>query len=112
VLLMCRDATVKYAWSVHEPVARTAGLTDETIDAIRARKRPNFRRNDEALIYDVVTELQATKTLGAATFDRATSVLGRDGLIETVSCVGFYGLIGLVLNVFDIPPQPGAPVLT
>jgi 4-carboxymuconolactone decarboxylase len=112
VLLMCRDATVKYAWSVHEPVARTAGLTDQTIDAIRARKRPDFKRDDEALIYDVVTELQATKTLSTATFDRAKSVLGRDGLIEAVSCVGFYGLIGLVLNVFDIPPQPGGPILT
>jgi hypothetical protein len=50
--------------------------------------------------------------LSAASFDRAKSVLGRDGLIEVVSCVGFYGMIGLVLNVFDIPPQPGGPVLT
>ena len=112
VLLMCRDATVKYAWSVHEPVARTAGLSDETIDAIRGRKKPNFKRDDEALVFDVVTELQATKTLSTATFDRAKSVLGRDGLIEAVSCVGFYGMIGLVLNVFDIPPQPGGPILT
>jgi 4-carboxymuconolactone decarboxylase len=112
VLLMCRDATVKYAWSVHEPVARAAGLSDETIDAIRARKKPNFKRDDEALVFDVVAELQATKTLSTATFDRAKSVLGRDGLIEAVSCVGFYGMIGLVLNVFDIPPQPGGPVLT
>ncbi len=112
VLLICRDASVKYAWSVHEPVARAAGLTDETIDAIRARKRPNLERDDEKLIYDVVTELQATKMLSAATFDRAKSVLGRDGLIEAVSCVGFYGMIGLVLNVFDIPPQPGGQILT
>jgi len=112
VLFMCRDATVKYAWSVHEPVARTAGLSDETIDAIRARKKPSFKRDDEALVYDIVIELQATKTLSTATFDRAQSVLGRDGLIETVSCVGFYGMIGLVLNVFEIPPQPGGPVLT
>src|SRR5271169_5366674 len=52
VLLMCRDGTVKYAWSVHEPVARTAGLNDQTIDAIRARKRPDLKRDDEALIYD------------------------------------------------------------
>src|ERR1700722_16316975 len=55
VLLMCCDASGKYAWSVHEPVARSAGLTDETIDAIRARKRPPFKRDDEALIYDVVS---------------------------------------------------------
>ena len=47
VLLMCRAGTVKYAWSVHEPLARQAGLTPETIDAIRARRRPDFERDDE-----------------------------------------------------------------
>jgi len=107
ILLMCRDGTVKYAWSVHEPLGRKEGLTDDTIDAIRARKRPDFKRDDERLIYDFVTELLATKTLSAATFERAKSAFGLEGVIEAVSCVGFYGMIGLVLNVFDIPPQPG-----
>ncbi len=59
ILLMCRDATVQYAWSVHEPLALKQGLSQDTIDAIRARKRPDFERDDERLIYDVVTELLA-----------------------------------------------------
>jgi len=37
VLLMCRDATTKYAWSAHVNLAREAGLIAETIEAIRAR---------------------------------------------------------------------------
>jgi len=104
---MCRDATVKYAWSVHAPLARQAGLTPETVDAIRARRRPDFKRDDERLIYELVTELLTTKTLSAATFDRAKTAFGRDGVIEAVSCVGFYGMVGFVLNAFDIPPQSG-----
>jgi 4-carboxymuconolactone decarboxylase len=107
ILLMCRDATVKYAWSVHEPLGRKEGLTQDTIDAIRARKRPDFKRDDERLIYDFVTELVANKTVSTATFDRAKAAFGLEGVIEAVSCAGFYGMIGLVLNVFDIPPQPG-----
>jgi 4-carboxymuconolactone decarboxylase len=112
VLLMCRDATVQYAWSVHEPLARQAGLTAQTVDAIRARKRPEFSRDDEKLICDLVTELQSTKRLSAGTFERGKAVLGLAGLIEAVSCAGFYGMIGLVLNAFEIPPQPGGEVLT
>jgi hypothetical protein len=27
-----------------------------------------------------------------------------------VSLAGLYGMIGFVLNVFDIPPQPGRPL--
>jgi 4-carboxymuconolactone decarboxylase len=107
ILLMCRNATVKYAWSVHEPLARQAGLTPETIDAIRTRRRPDFERDDERLIYELVTELLTTKTLSAATFDRATAAFGRDGVIEAVSCAGFYGMVGFVLNAFDVPPQSG-----
>ncbi len=112
VLLVCRDATAKYAWSAHVGLAREAGLTQQTIDDIRARKKPNLTRDDERLIYDLVTELLATKTVSTATFERAVAALGRDGVIEAVSCVGFYGMIGLLINTFDVPPQPGGDVLT
>jgi 4-carboxymuconolactone decarboxylase len=111
ILLMCRDSTVKYAWSVHEPLARAAGLAPDTIDAIAARKKPAFKHDDESVIYDLVTELVSTKALSTATFERAQAALGRDGLIEAVSCAGFYAMVGLVINAFDIPPQPGGPVL-
>ncbi|HTP91816.1 MAG TPA: carboxymuconolactone decarboxylase family protein [Xanthobacteraceae bacterium] len=110
ILMMCREATAQYAWSVHEPNALKTGLTQETIDAIRARKRPPFKRDDEALIYDLVTELNRTKTLAAATFDRAKTAFGLEGLIEAITCAGFYGMIGLVLNSFEIPPRAGVPL--
>jgi 4-carboxymuconolactone decarboxylase len=110
ILMMCREGTVQYAWSVHEPIALKEGLTQDTIDAIRARKRPEFKRDDERLIYDFVTELVATKTVSAATFERAKSAFGLEAVIEAVTCSGFYGMIGGILNVFDIPPQPGKPL--
>jgi 4-carboxymuconolactone decarboxylase len=110
ILLVVRDATVQYAWSVHEPTALQQGLTQDTIDAIRARRRPDFARDDERLIYDFVTELLANKTVSAAAFERAKAAFKLDGVIEAVTCAGLYGMIGYVLNVFDIPPQPGKPL--
>jgi 4-carboxymuconolactone decarboxylase len=110
ILLAVRDATAQYAWSVHEPHALEHGLTQDVIDAIRARKRPAFKRDDERLIYDFVTELLANKTVSAATFERGIAAFGVEGIIEAVSCAGLYGMIGFVLNVFDIPPQPGKPL--
>src|ERR1700722_19914875 len=101
ILMLCRSATVQYAWSVHEPHALKEGITQDVIDAIRANKR---------LIYDFVTELLADKTVSAATFERTKAAFGLDGVIEAVTCSGLYGMIGLVLNVFDIPPQPGKPL--
>jgi 4-carboxymuconolactone decarboxylase len=112
VLLVCRDATSQYAWSAHFNLAREAGLPTETIEAIRARRRPEFGRDDERIVYDLITELLATKKVSAATFGRAETALGRDGVIEAVTCAGFYTMIGFVLNTFEIPPQTGGDVLT
>ena len=111
-LMMCRAATVKYAWSVHAPLARQAGLSPQAIEAIRLQKKPDFFRDDERLIYDLVNELIETKTVSAETFARATAAFGREGVIEAVSCAGFYGMIGFVLNAFEVPPQAGGEVLT
>jgi 4-carboxymuconolactone decarboxylase len=112
IMLVVRDASAQYAWSVHEPHALKEGFSQATIDAIRARKRPDLDRDDERLVYDVVTELLATRTLGAASFERAKAGLGLEGLIEVISCTGLYGMVGLVLNSFDVPPQPGVKPLT
>jgi 4-carboxymuconolactone decarboxylase len=110
ILVAIRDATARYAWSVHVPTALKEGITQETIDAIRDRKRPDFKRDDERQIYDLVTELLTTKTLSTATFDRAKAAFGLEALIEAITCTGLYGMIGFVLNVFEIPPQPGNPL--
>jgi 4-carboxymuconolactone decarboxylase len=110
ILLMVREATAQYAWSVHEPHALEQGLTQDSIDAIRERRRPDFKRDDERLMYDFIAELAANKTVGTATFERAKAAFGLEGVIEAVTCAGLYGMIGFVLNVFDIPPQPGRPL--
>lgn len=110
ILMMCRAATVQYAWSVHEPLALKEGLTQDVIDAIRARRRPDFKRDDERLVYDFVSELIAIKTVSAALYERAVNTFGLEVVIELVTCAGFYGMIGCVLNTFEIPPQPGVPL--
>lgn len=111
VLLMCRSGTVQYAWSVHEALARQAGLTVQTIDAIRTNERPDFSREDERLIYDLVTELLTAKRVSTKTFEQAIVAFGREGVIEAVSCAGFYSMVGFVLNAFEVPPQPGGGTL-
>jgi 4-carboxymuconolactone decarboxylase len=112
ILLVVRSASVQYAWSVHEPQGLKEGFSQDVIDAIRDRKRPDFKRDDEKLVYDFVMELLANKTVSAAMFDRAKAAFGLEGVIELVTLVGNYVMIGLVLNTFEIPPQPGVKPLT
>jgi 4-carboxymuconolactone decarboxylase len=111
ILVIARHWSAQYEWFVHEKAALTAGLSREVVEALRHRKVPRFPRDDEQLVYDVVSELQETRTLGQAGFDRALAALGRDLLIELVSVIGFYTTAAMMINAFDAPVPGGAKPL-
>src|SRR5215469_931551 len=46
-------------WFAHVPIATKAGLSSDIIAELKANKRPSRMAEDEALVYDFVTELMA-----------------------------------------------------
>jgi 4-carboxymuconolactone decarboxylase len=108
VLIVTRHWSAQYAWAAHEDRARASGLSNETIEAIRARRKPAFARADEALIYNAVSELLAGKVLSAATYDRLVAQFGLDTTIELISIAGLYSMVSTVLNGFDVPTSNGS----
>jgi 4-carboxymuconolactone decarboxylase len=111
ILMVAREWTAQYAWYLHEKLGLKAGLTADTIAAIRARERPPTLQPNEGLVYDLVRELLETKTISTATYDRSLQHLGEGLLIEVVSAVGFYSMVCMTLNAFDVPIPEGAPAL-
>jgi 4-carboxymuconolactone decarboxylase len=107
VLVVCRAATVQYAWSSHAPAAEMAGVSPEVIAAIRDNRTPQFQRDDERVVDDVATELMQTRDLSQPTFDRAVAQFGIDGTVDLVSTVGYYAMVGLFLKSFDVPTPTG-----
>jgi 4-carboxymuconolactone decarboxylase len=108
ILVIARHWSAQYEWFVHEKAALTAGVSSEVVEALRHRKAPRFPRDDEQLVYDVVSELQETRTVAQASFDRALAALGPDLLIELVSVIGFYTTAAMMINAFDAPVPGGA----
>jgi 4-carboxymuconolactone decarboxylase len=107
ILLVAHEYGARYVWTHHVGQALKAGLARATIDAIAAGQPPAFAQADEKPIYEVVRELLASKTLSGAAYDKALSVFGEALLIEIVTAVGFYSMVSLVVNSFDVDP-PGA----
>ncbi len=103
VLVVARHWSAQYEWFAHEKNALAAGIAPEIVEAIRARRLPAFEREDEQLIYELVTEIHETRTVSQATYDRALSALGDGPLIELVTAAGFYTTVAMVINVFDAP---------
>lgn len=107
VLIVTRHWSARYAWSAHEPNARAAGLSPDVIAAIRERRKPEFAKADERLLYDAVKELLDSMELSAATYDRLIKDFGLDRTIEAISVAGFYGMVSTVLKGFDVPTPNG-----
>jgi 4-carboxymuconolactone decarboxylase len=107
VLTVARRAEVEYAFAVHEPIALAAGLAPDVLEAIRARKKPTFARPDEGLAYEAVTALLETGKLPEPTYQALLKQFGLDLTIELVTVVGIYGMIGTVLNAFEVPTPNG-----
>jgi 4-carboxymuconolactone decarboxylase len=107
VLIVTRHWSAQYAWAAHEPHAVTAGLAPEVIAAIRERRKPEFKKADERLIFEAVSELLDSRELSAPTYDRLLKQFGVELTIEALSVAGFYGMVSTVLKGFDVPTLSG-----
>jgi 4-carboxymuconolactone decarboxylase len=107
ILVLARQATAQFAWFVHEPHALRLGISRTVVEAIRERGTPDFEREDERLVYDLTLELDATKTLSQASYQRGIEMLGAQAMVELVSAVGFYVMVAMTLNTFDAPVPGG-----
>jgi 4-carboxymuconolactone decarboxylase len=102
ILVAARHASAQFAWFVHEPHARQHGISPEIIEAIRERRTPVFTREDERLVYEITLELNTTMQISEATFRRGLDLFGEQKLVELVSAIGFYAMVAMTLNAFDV----------
>jgi 4-carboxymuconolactone decarboxylase len=107
VLLVARHSGAGYAWEVHEQLALKAGLAKDVISAIYDRSAPRLTEEDDQLIYDLATELLSTKTIDKDAYRAAIDRLGAELLIEVVAAVGFYSMVCLLLNSFEVDTPSG-----
>jgi 4-carboxymuconolactone decarboxylase len=110
ILLEARLWDAQYEWWAHEPLARKAGVPDAVIEDLRAGKRPAAMQPDEAVVYDVVTEILNKRQLSDETFAKAKQILGEQQVVDLVAVTGFYVMVSAVVTAGRIEiPNGGAP---
>jgi 4-carboxymuconolactone decarboxylase len=109
ILLEARIWDAQYEWWAHEPLARKAGLSDAIINDIRAGKRPDTMQPDEAIVYDVVTELLDKRQLPDDVFNKAKEILGEQQVVDLVAVTGFYVMVSSVIIAGRIAIPNGGP---
>lgn len=111
ILATARHWGAQFEWAVHRGFALDVGLPASVCDAIGRGERPTGLTPEQQAAYDFVSELLATKAVSDPVFARAKQAFGETGVVELTVCVGYYGLIGLVLNTDRTPLPPGAAPL-
>ncbi|MEA3067877.1 MAG: 4-carboxymuconolactone decarboxylase [Sphingomonadales bacterium] len=110
ILVTAKLWRAHYEWYAHVPHAERAGVTPQTIRALRAGRIPKSAPKDERAVYDFIMELYRRKRVGDKTYARLHALLGDDGMVEFVGILGYYVLIAMSLNVFRMGPPEGEPL--
>jgi 4-carboxymuconolactone decarboxylase len=107
ILLVARRWTQQFCWAAHAPIAADRGLSSELIDAIAHGRRPPQLADDEALVFEFVTELEREQAVSDATYARAVESFGEAGVVDLVGAIGYYSLLAMIMNVVGTPLPDG-----
>ena len=112
ILVTARHWSSHHEWTAHKREGLKAGMDPEVVAAIAARQEPALSDEREGTVYDVARSLLATRRLPDALYQRGAAVLGERGLVELVGIIGYYSMVALTLNAFELGlPENFAPEL-
>lgn len=107
IMVTGRVWSAQFEWTVHKPIALKAGLSEAVVDAIRDRRTPPFERADERVVHDFARTLHIDRKVPQALYDEAVSVLGLKAVVDLVGILGYYTLISMTINAFNVPLEAG-----
>jgi 4-carboxymuconolactone decarboxylase len=107
ILMTARSWGQNYEWNAHHPLAIKGGLNPEIAKAVAEGRRPAQMADDEASLYDLIQELLSNRTVSDATYAKAVSKFGEQGVVDAVSISGYYTMIGMLLNTARTPLPKG-----
>jgi 4-carboxymuconolactone decarboxylase len=102
-LIGSRALNAPYEWSAWVNWALEAGVPQETVDAIREGRPPQNLTDEESLISDFCMQLiSGNHRVSDKTFKTALDHFGAQGLVELVVTLGYFAMIALPLNAFEM----------
>ncbi len=102
IMATAREIDARFEWAANSASRR---------DAIANRKAPEGLGEDEALPIRVAQGLLRDHAISDELFAAAHAKFGDAGVVELLATVGYYSLMGCVLNGLQIEPPPEAAQL-
>jgi 4-carboxymuconolactone decarboxylase len=107
ILCVAAKWRAQYEWWAHEKIARSEGLTSTVIASVKSGTIPAFTSPDESIVYRFVQELLEQQQISDKLYAQAVNLLGETGVTELVALLGYYTLVSMLLNTFEVPLPEG-----
>jgi 4-carboxymuconolactone decarboxylase len=107
ILVEAREWRAEFEWWAHVRLARRAGVSQEVIAAIHDQREPAFGDPGEETAWRFATELLQDRRVSTATYRATRERFGERGLMELVTLLGYYTLVSMTLNAFEVPLPEG-----
>jgi len=111
IITAMREKDALYVWAAQVAAGRRGGLSEEAIAVVKERRDASSLPPDQANIVTYVRQLFTKNRVDQAVFDALKDRYGVQWLIEMTAVVGYYGMLGGVVNAFELPAPPDGDVL-
>ena len=98
----------EFEWWAHSQFARDEGVAEEVLEAIRTGQVPVFKDAKSEAVYQTARALNERHRLSDDEYANAVQVLGEEGLVEVIGLCGYYALVSLTLNAYEVSPPDGS----
>ena len=97
-----------FEWCAHVGPARDAGIPEAVIEAIRIGAEPPLEDGPSRAVYAVARDMHECRRLSSDTYEAARTALGEQGLVDLIGILGYYTLISMTLNAFEVETPDGS----
>ena len=107
ILVIAVTWKASHEWAAHAHLARSEGVSDDVIRALRRGERPRFEKRDEGAVYAFVHQLASQRRVDQSVYDALLALLGEEQTVELVNACGYYIALAVMLKAFDVHPPAG-----
>lgn len=107
ILVTGRIWSSGFEWAHHAPLAQSAGVPNAAIDAIAHGRRAHFDDPQMQAVFNCAVELHRDRQISQITYDAGLAALGPERMVDLVGVCGYYTLISMTINAFEVPDGDG-----
>jgi hypothetical protein len=101
----------QYEYSAHEPAALKFGAPQAVIDTIKFNREPVGLSPEETMIIKLSRAIMRDHKVSSEMYAEAVKLFGRKGLVELVTVMGDYVMVGMVMTTIDQHLPENRPAL-